>query len=347
MDNHNQYEKNKEILAHIVEAVRRVIITGQSPKNLPPFLANNEDFNRILSDLEGICRFSLDLANGKLEPELKVKGKLAGSLKSLQANLRHLTWQTQRIAAGDYNQEIEFIGDFSTALNTLVKKLEEDRIALEKHAGELSMYKQNALKLMMDVQMARDDLEKANAQIQSQLEEIHNLHMLLREQAIRDQLTGLFNRRYLMETLERELARAQRGNYPVSLIMVDLDHFKSINDTYGNRVGDIVLQSLGKMLLIKTRLDDIPCRYGGEEIVIVFPNVNAEVTAQRAESLRHAFEELSINNAGLTIYATFSAGVASYPEHATDIESLLQKADQALKSAKNAGRNRVNIYKNP
>jgi diguanylate cyclase (GGDEF)-like protein len=229
----------------------------------------------------------------------------------------------------------------------MVDHLQQYRDALEQYEEELSMQQKNTIKLMLDAQNARDELEKAKAQIKSQLEEIRGLQLLLREQAIRDQLTGLFNRRYLIETLERELARAQRGNYPVSLIMVDLDHFKNLNEHYGHRVGDLVLQSLGKMLLVKTRLGDIPCRYGGEEMVIVFPEVNAEVTAQRAEHLRKSFEELLFDNAGLSIHVTLSAGVASFPEHAADLESLLHCAELAMSAAKAAGRNCVEIYKPP
>ncbi len=344
MDNQNPVTSNEELLVHVVEVINSVLTTGQAPTDLPPILADNEQFKALIKDLSAIHQFSLNLANGNLEQEIKVKGKISGALKSLQANLRHLTWQTQRIATGDFSQKVDFMGDFSTAFNSMVNNLQQSRDILEQRAGELSMQKQNAVKLMLEAQSARNELEKANTLLKSQLDEIKSLQLLLREQAIRDQLTGLFNRRYLIETLERELARAQRSNYPLSLIMIDLDHFKNLNDTYGHRVGDLVLQSLGKLLLIKTRLDDIPCRYGGEEIIIVFPNVNAEVTAQRAESLRKAFEELSVNNASLSIRATFSAGVASFPEHATDIENLLHAADLALYAAKAAGRNRVSIF---
>ncbi len=331
----------------MIAVINQVLAAGQIPADLPPVLETDEHFKTLIGDLSAIYRFSHELANGKLDQDLDVKGKIAGALKSLQVNLRHLTWQTQQIADGDFNQKGDFLDGFSTAFNTIVDQLQQNRDALEQRTGELSMQQQNAIKLMLDVQSARDELEKAKAQLNSQLEEIRGLQLLLREQAIRDQLTGLFNRRYLVETLERELARAARGNYPVSLIMIDLDHFKNINDAYGHRVGDLVLQSLGKLLLVKTRLGDIPCRYGGEEIVVAFPGVDAEVTAQRAEHLRKSFEELSFNNSGLSIHVTLSAGVASFPEHATDLENLLRCADHALSAAKDAGRNRVEIYESP
>lgn len=340
----NQISNNEEFLAYVVDVVNQVLISGQMPTDLPPILANNRAFIALLHDLCAMYQFSIELANGKLESEYKIKGKIAYALKSLQANLRHLTWQTQRIALGDFSQRVDFLGDFSTAFNTVVEKLQENREAEEQRSGKLSDQKQSTIKSILEAQSNREESGRMNAELKSQLEEIQSLQLLLREQAMRDQLTGLFNRRYLIETLERELARAQRGKYPISLVMIDLDDFKNLNDTYGQRVGDLVLQSLGKMILEKIRLGDIPCRYNGEEIVVVFPNVDAAITAQRAEYLRKAFQNSPINNAGLTIRATFSAGVASFPEHASDMDILLHKADIALVAAKFAGQNRVAVY---
>lgn len=340
----NQTIENEEFLAKVIDAVNQVLTTGFIPTDLPATMADNQEFIALLADLCGIYQFTLELANGELESEYKISGKIAGALKSLQANLRHLTWQTQQIAWGDFNQRVEFMADFSEAFNAIVQKLKEFQEAEDKRANHLHNQKQSAIKSLLDAKTSRIESEKLSAQVNSLLDEIRGLQLLLREQAIRDQLTGLFNRRYLVETLERELARAQRGNYPVSVIMIDLDNFKKLNDLYGNRVGDLILESLGKMLLQKTRLGDIPCRYGGEEMVVVFPNMDMEMTAQRAEFLRKAFERSSINNAGLTIRTTFSAGVASFPHHATDMDSLLHCADIALDNAKKAGRNIVVVY---
>ncbi|MBN1536435.1 MAG: diguanylate cyclase [Anaerolineales bacterium] len=342
LDNRNP--DNEEFLEYVVEVVNQVLASGQMPESLPPILSENSQFRGLLSDLIAIYQFSLALANGKLDQEYRIRGKIAGALKSLQANLRHLTWQTQRVAQGDFSQRVDFMGDFSIAFNSMVKNLHDYGEASEQRTLKSSTQKQMVVKSMLEAQSNRDEIEKINAQLKAQLEEINQLQLLLQEQAIRDQLTGLFNRRYLGETLERELARAKRSHYPVSVIMIDLDGFKNLNDSYGHQVGDMVLQSLGNLLLVKTRMGDIPCRYSGEEIVVVFPNVDAETTAQRAEYLREAFAELSFNNAGLTIQATFSAGVASFPEHADEMEDLLHAADRALHTAKSTGRNRVAVY---
>src|SRR5512145_521163 len=116
-------------------------------------------------------------------------------------------------------------------------------------------------------------LRYVNDRLQGQLIEIGLLQSKLREQAIRDPLTNLFNRRYLEETLDRELARAKRETYPVCIIMIDLDHFKKINDTYGHDAGDQVLKALANTLSEQSRRGDFACRYGGEEFVIVMPNI--------------------------------------------------------------------------
>ena len=163
----------------------------------------------------------------------------------------------------------------------------------------------------------------------------------LREQTIRDPLTGLFNRRYLDESLERELARAKRDNLPLSLLMIDLDHFKKLNDTYGHLAGDEVLKCLGELIRKGARGADLPCRYGGEEFLLVLPNMSLEIAAERAEQWCQAFAEARINFGGVTLSATLSVGVSAYPGHGSTRESLIEAADQALYAAKDAGRNRV------
>lgn len=163
----------------------------------------------------------------------------------------------------------------------------------------------------------------------------------LREQAIRDPLSGLFNRRYLAESLPRELARARRDNLPLSVMMLDIDHFKRLNDTYGHPFGDQVICRLARLIHDGARSGDLPCRYGGEEFLLVLPNMTIESAAERAEQWRRAFQEISIAVGDKTVASTFSAGVVAFPTHGDTSETLIQAADSALYAAKNKGRNCV------
>jgi len=213
--------------------------------------------------------------------------------------------------------------------------------ALNKMISNLEQVQSNLVREIAVRKKTEEELLVTQDQLKARLAEIEALQESLREQAIRDPLTGLFNRRYLDDTLARELARAGRAGSPISLVMIDLDHFKRINDTYGHRAGDLVLMALGNLLESNTRRSDICCRFGGEEFVIILPDAPAGVAFHRAERLREVFAAQEIAFAADRIRATFSVGVAAFPEHGQEIEQVLRKADEALYKAKSAGRNRV------
>lgn len=171
-----------------------------------------------------------------------------------------------------------------------------------------------------------------------------NLHLreTLRQQSIRDPLTGLFNRRYLEETLIREMRRAQRRHHTIGVIMLDLDHFKRLNDTHGHDAGDRVLKTVGQLLRESVRGSDVACRYGGEEIILILPESPPEATLARAEEIRQALSQLQISYSGLTLHPlSASLGVASFPDHGLRAVDVLKAADDALYQAKTKGRNRV------
>lgn len=166
----------------------------------------------------------------------------------------------------------------------------------------------------------------------------------LRQQSIRDPLTGLFNRRYLKETLERELSRTARNQQPVGIIMVDIDHFKSFNDTFGHDAGDVLLIELSNFLRSHIRSEDVACRFGGEEFIIILPGASPEVTHQRAEQFRMGFKLLSLKqNDEPGGRVTLSLGVAIFPDHGSTSEELLKAADIALYNAKHKGRDRIEV----
>lgn len=166
-----------------------------------------------------------------------------------------------------------------------------------------------------------------------------NLRQSLHEQSIRDPLTNLFNRRYLQATLTRELARAEREQIAVSLIVIDIDRFKQINDHFGHAAGDVVLQRLGQLLQQHTRQGDMVCRYGGEEFVLVLPTASCADSFNRAEEIRCAFAHLSIDCASTLICATLSVGIAAYPLNGLTADEVFCAADAALYLAKSNGRN--------
>lgn len=187
---------------------------------------------------------------------------------------------------------------------------------------------------------ARDQYE-SRAQTLRQLEEIRLLQSRLQDLALRDPLTGLFNRRHLDEALAAALSAAQRSGQPLALLMIDIDHFKQINDTHGHPAGDAMLQALATLLQDQVRPDDLACRVGGEEFVLVLRNTSAEAAQAIAQRLRLGFEGLAVAHGGAMLQATLSCGIACFAQHGRDARALTAAADAALYAAKVAGRNRV------
>jgi diguanylate cyclase (GGDEF)-like protein/PAS domain S-box-containing protein len=166
----------------------------------------------------------------------------------------------------------------------------------------------------------------------------------LSAQAVRDSLTGLYNRRYLEQALEREVLRAARNGRTVGVIMLDLDHFKNFNDTHGHEAGDLLLRVLGDYLVSHVRAEDIACRYGGEEFVVILPEASLEMSRSRAEELWKGTQGLHVNFHGALLRGvTASVGVAAFPAHGKTAAELLRAADAAMYAAKRQGRDRVAI----
>ena len=186
--------------------------------------------------------------------------------------------------------------------------------------------------------------ENAYRTLSSQLAEVSEIKTQLEEEAMYNPLTGLHNRRYMDEALSCELARAKQDNYPLAVIMLDLDCFKSINDTYGHAAGDEVLKALAKLLINGVRENDMVYRYGGEEFVVAMPRVSLAQALQRVESWRTELSETKISHGDATITVTLSAGIAGFPEHGEAIGVLLSCADQMLYCSKHDGRNRVTVF---
>lgn len=207
-------------------------------------------------------------------------------------------------------------------------------IDIESHSSVMEMGGKSVLISMMIDITERIRVEREVKALQDQL----------REQAIHDPLTGLFNRLPLNEFFDRELCMAQRRRQPVSMVLVDLDHFKTVNDTYGHQAGDEVLRVLGDLIRQSYRACDIPCRFGGDEFLVLVPDMTLELALERTEHLRKATEETSIVYGTSLIHITATFGVAAFPRHGDTRDALIAAADRALYAAKNCGRNQVKSY---
>jgi diguanylate cyclase (GGDEF)-like protein/PAS domain S-box-containing protein len=206
-------------------------------------------------------------------------------------------------------------------------------IDIECHSSVMHVGKRLLLiSLLMDIS-ERTRAERAVQVLQEEL----------REQSTHDALTGLYNRRFLEEGFRRELLLAERTGHPVSVIMGDLDHFKTVNDRNGHLAGDEVLRVFGTQMKYNARASDIICRYGGEEFLLVLPGMTEEGAIERAEQLRRAMAATRVSHGASQITVTASFGVASLPRHGRTTDELIAAADSALYSAKSDGRNRVNL----
>ena len=187
-------------------------------------------------------------------------------------------------------------------------------------------------------------LQEVNVVLRQRLDDIHELQKQLREQVMRDPLTGMYNRRFLDDALQAEVARAVREREPLSLMMLDIDHFKRVNDTHGHQAGDEVLKMLAGILRSEARRTDVACRYGGEEFVLLLPKMDLESARARAERWRQMFAEMDVPVETGNLRCTLSVGIAVFPAHGSSAEDLLRYGDRALYMAKALGRNRVVTY---
>jgi len=323
----------QEAINFLEQAISAPAPTTDLPANLKPYPALNDLYAKLLE----LREFSLALAQGDLSRELRLKGYLAGALKSFQANLRHLTWQTQMIASGDFSQRVDFMGEFSNAFNSMViqldeslKQIKEKEAALTRINGELRQ---------------EIELRKTTEESLRQSEELY------RQLAITDPLTGIFNRRHFYQLANSELQRTCRYCRPLAVMMIDIDYFKRVNDTYGHGIGDQVLQTLASLVREALRTIDIFARYGGEEFIVLLPETDLRAVRPIAERLCRKIAETPLPIEPNHIHITISVGGSAFdpsaqlsPSSTTGtLDKLIDLADKALYEAKRAGRNRVCI----
>jgi diguanylate cyclase (GGDEF)-like protein len=302
-------DRAKEYFEHI----QRLMHDRQIPE-LPEELADDPLFVQIHNELKEMREVMLAFSAGNFAPPIASRGFISGCLKSLQAKVRHLFWQLQMIENGDFSQEVRFMGEFSTAFNNMVSKLRWSLMELQK--------KENALR------------------------ESESRFKVLASQ---DYVTGIYNRRSFIELSEYRLTKAAGESVPCCLAMMDIDHFKAFNDTYGHLAGDAVLRHVVKIMEGSLRKDDFMGRYGGEEFVFFFYNIEEKTGAEVVDRLRKKLAETQVHlDAGpVSVYASFGV-VGCDMENSKDDKEYVQKrindADRALYAAKKAGRNRVMLY---
>jgi diguanylate cyclase (GGDEF)-like protein len=197
----------------------------------------------------------------------------------------------------------------------------------------------------LQLRKTREALLSSKQTLTQQIAEIQTLQAQLQDEATHDPLTGLYNRRFLNAIAARDIARCHRESQHLVVMMIDIDHFKTVNDTHGHSGGDEVLKRLAALLLKSVRAVDVPCRFGGEEFLLLLPGMPPDIAQARAEQCRAAFADMVVAVEGVPVQATLSVGLAVYPGHGDTLAELTNCADLALYRAKEEGRNRVVMYR--
>ena len=307
-------------------------------------LSENEKINRALSESEakfrrivnqplvGIAIIQNGLFSYTNDKFGDIFGYSADELRKLspidfatESDRPLVAEQTRRRLSGEVDQ-VDYV--------FRARRKDGSVVDVEIHSGVMETDGKRVL-----ISMALDVTERTRAE-----HEIQVLQKQLRNQSTHDAMTGLYNRRYLEESLDRELIRAKREGHCVSLVMADLDHFKVVNDRYGHLAGDAVLRAFSALMMKHSRGSDINCRYGGEEFLMILPSMDEETALKRAEQLREAIAEMPVKYRAIDIPITASFGVAVFPQHGQNGDELIGSADKALYVAKKSGRNQVKTY---
>jgi diguanylate cyclase (GGDEF)-like protein len=313
------------------------VVTLAKPPQIPARFTSVDSVQSLNAKLLLLREFLFAASHGDLSKQIAFKGYIGGALKTLQANLKHMTWQTKMVASGDFTQRVEFMGEFSQSFNAMVMQLDQILQELVRKETELSRVNDQLLEeisIRKHTEAAIRESEKA-----------------MRLLSITDSLTGLYNRRHFNKIAEDEISRALRYSRPLSVIMLDIDFFKRINDSLGHSVGDMVLKSVAIITRDMVRATDVPARYGGEEFIILLPETPAVEAAAIAERLRKKIEYTTFQVEKCSIKLTASFGVndtffvTDSQKHESVLSDLVSNADLALYTSKHAGRNKTTVFK--
>ncbi|MDR1143398.1 MAG: GGDEF domain-containing protein [Spirochaetaceae bacterium] len=317
----------------ILEHVRKLLRDNKIPE-LEGELAEDPVVQQIHTELKEIREALYAFSAGDFSPVISVRGIIPGCLKALQSHLRHLIWQVQLIEGGDFSQEVRFMGEFSAAFNKMVRQLHSSLTALKQKEEVLTVLNEKL----------RGEIESHTSAVEALQESEARFKFL----ANHDPLTGILNRRSFIERAEFELKSAAALSMPSCLAMMDIDHFKQFNDTYGHLAGDNTLRHVVNVVSRGLRKNDFIGRYGGEEFVFAFPGIDYTTGLQVVERLRKSLAEtpVSLENGPVFVYASFGVVGDAMEDSSggTYIQKLINDADVALYAAKRGGRNRVILY---
>jgi diguanylate cyclase (GGDEF)-like protein len=318
------------VLNHVRKLLRENVIPS-----LEGDLAENQILKEIHEDIKGIREAVLSFSAGDFSPPIRVRGIIPGCLKALQAHLRHLIWQVQLVEKGDFSQEVRFMGEFSTAFNNMTSQLNRTLSMLKKKEETLTALTENL----------RSEVDRRETVVEALQESEARFKYL----ASHDVLTGALNRVSFFERADADLKHAADRGIPCCVVMMDIDHFKVFNDTYGHGAGDETLRHVVRVIAEGLRKTDFMGRYGGEEFVLFFYNAEVTTGMMIAERLRAALEKNQVPLENGNVLVTGSFGVVQTkedddPDTENYMQSLVNKADSAMYAAKRAGRNRVLLY---
>ena len=306
---------------------------------VPERLKDIDEVNELHHKISELRTVMLSFSKGDFSGNLRISGSCAGYLKALQANIRHLDWQVRAVAGGDFTQRITFMGELSESFNEMIQQLDSTLKRLTAKEEEL---------LALTAELKQEISTRIKVEKSLRASEAK-----YRKMAVYDWLTGVHNRRYFMELAQKELGRSLRGNLPMSVAMLDVDHFKQFNDTYGHLNGDACLQHVARIIISSVRRMDVVARFGGEEFVILLPETDLKTAHHVAERMRLALETSPVSlEDGRTAGITASLGVAEVErkEASTDLEGavmdVISFADRAMYQAKSSGRNQVRAAEN-
>jgi diguanylate cyclase (GGDEF)-like protein len=355
-------------------AVTREHLIGRIKADDPPALHRNEEIalalldNQLLDEAESVLGgpehidpMSNEMATARVWLGARMLLARGRPAEALQLGLQRRAWLRQTgeegtVAADRLNllrvtaRAADQMSDHALAYRLLEEAFAKHELLLGRAARSRQLSLQISHRLR-ETEWERDTAQQMaarlgalNATLQTQIAENERLQQKLRAQALEDPLTGLHNRRHLMEAGAALLALLRRRGEPLALVLVDLDHFKRINDEHGHEAGDQVLCAFAELTRRETRAEDLACRYGGEEFVLLLPGAQAEQAAARVQTLLEKFCDLHFSDAeGRSFSCSFSAGVAVSAAAAEPLSTLLARGDDALYAAKAAGRNRVHL----